>query len=286
MVQDIYAHHQQSDSSNYTSPHLSNDSPRPSIANKLLLNVPYYSSTGSSAGIARYGTGGVPDKSNTTALLREAAFFHSFFVFLSSGGWGKKRLKLTTLPRIFIRVACRFNSTLFTPDYECNSPVAPSPFDRLVSGYRLALYWNTALLGDPYCRLHWNLKTLYKSILKPENERTKSKDSCNSAAACVKETRSKITKEYRRALAQLLTSPLHARTLLSNSHKHQVSTTRPSRELLKRGPSVQTGDHRTVACVSPQHACTHARIFTLHPPLSHLTLTYAMGWSIGSSVYF
>ena len=33
-----------------------------------------------------------------------------FFLFLSSGGWGKLKLKLTTLPRIFIRVVCRFNS--------------------------------------------------------------------------------------------------------------------------------------------------------------------------------
>ena len=37
-----------------------------------------------------------------------------FFVrFLSSGGWGKIKLKLTTLPRIFIRVVCRFNSIAF-----------------------------------------------------------------------------------------------------------------------------------------------------------------------------
>ena len=36
-------------------------------------------------------------------------FFLFCFVFLSSGGWGKIKLKLTTLPRIFIRVVCRFN---------------------------------------------------------------------------------------------------------------------------------------------------------------------------------
>ena len=37
------------------------------------------------------------------------------FLFLSSGGWGKKRkkLKLTTLPRTFIHVACRINSISF-----------------------------------------------------------------------------------------------------------------------------------------------------------------------------
>ena len=33
-----------------------------------------------------------------------------FLYFSSSGGWGKIKLKLTTLPRIFIRVVCRFNS--------------------------------------------------------------------------------------------------------------------------------------------------------------------------------
>ena len=36
-----------------------------------------------------------------------------FFFSLSSGGWGKIKLKLTTLPRIFIRVVCRFNSVAF-----------------------------------------------------------------------------------------------------------------------------------------------------------------------------
>ena len=33
--------------------------------------------------------------------------------FSSSGGWGNIKLKLTTLPRIFIRVVCRFNSVAF-----------------------------------------------------------------------------------------------------------------------------------------------------------------------------
>ena len=28
-------------------------------------------------------------------------------------------------------------ATLFSPGYECNSPVAPSVFGRLISGYRL-----------------------------------------------------------------------------------------------------------------------------------------------------
>ena len=49
-----------------------------------------------SIGVAEYGSGGVPDQSNTTALLREAA--------------------------------------IFIPGCECNSPGAPSRFDRLISG--------------------------------------------------------------------------------------------------------------------------------------------------------
>ena len=36
----------------------------------------------------------------------------------------------------------------FAPGCECSSPVAPSDFDRLVSGYRLT---QTALLGQPCC---------------------------------------------------------------------------------------------------------------------------------------
>ena len=35
------------------------------------------------------------------------------FFFFSSGGWGKIKLKLTTLPRTFIRVVYRFNSVAF-----------------------------------------------------------------------------------------------------------------------------------------------------------------------------
>ena len=33
-----------------------------------------------------------------------------FLFFSSSGGWGKIKLQLTTIPRIFIHVVCRFNS--------------------------------------------------------------------------------------------------------------------------------------------------------------------------------
>ena len=36
---------------------------------------------------------------------------------------------------------------LFVPGYECTSPVGPSDFDRLISGYRLT---QTALMEDPY----------------------------------------------------------------------------------------------------------------------------------------
>ena len=36
-----------------------------------------------------------------------------YVLFLSSGGWAKIKLKLTTLPRIFIHVVCRFNSIAF-----------------------------------------------------------------------------------------------------------------------------------------------------------------------------
>ena len=37
-------------------------------------------------------------------------------------------------------------AALFIPRYECDSPVAPSDFDRLISGYRLT---QTPLLGNP-----------------------------------------------------------------------------------------------------------------------------------------
>ena len=42
-----------------------------------------------------------------------ASFFVLFFLFSSSGGWGKIKLKLTTRPRFFTHVACRFNSIVF-----------------------------------------------------------------------------------------------------------------------------------------------------------------------------
>ena len=49
-----------------------------------------------------------------TPVLGLTADFLSFsFFFLSSGGWGKIKLLLTTLPRISIRVVCRFNSLIF-----------------------------------------------------------------------------------------------------------------------------------------------------------------------------
>ena len=39
--------------------------------------------------------------------------FIYLFSFSSFGEWGKIKLELTTLPRIFIRVVCRFNSVAF-----------------------------------------------------------------------------------------------------------------------------------------------------------------------------
>ena len=42
---------------------------------------------------------------------------HLFFFYSSSGGWGKIKLELTTLPRIFIRVVYRFNSVAYRSCY-------------------------------------------------------------------------------------------------------------------------------------------------------------------------
>ena len=42
------------------------------------------------------------------------SFIYRLYIdYISSGGWGKVKLKLTTLPRISIRVVCRFNSIAF-----------------------------------------------------------------------------------------------------------------------------------------------------------------------------
>ena len=35
------------------------------------------------------------------------------------------------------------------PGYECNSPIAPSVFDRLVEGYRLIIVWGYRTIGGP-----------------------------------------------------------------------------------------------------------------------------------------
>ena len=49
-----------------------------------------------------------------TVFFSEASHLRCFFlIILFSGGWGKLKLKLTTLPRIFIHVMCRFNSIAF-----------------------------------------------------------------------------------------------------------------------------------------------------------------------------
>ena len=44
--------------------------------------------------------------------LVSGPFRHSLF-FLSYGGWGKIKLRVTKLPRIFIRVVSRLNSVVF-----------------------------------------------------------------------------------------------------------------------------------------------------------------------------
>ena len=43
-------------------------------------------------------------------------------------------------------------AALFTPAYECNSPVVPSDFDRLLEEYRLV--WGYRLIGGPILYLH------------------------------------------------------------------------------------------------------------------------------------
>ena len=52
---------------------------------------------------------------HTTDLSQSSMHISFSILFLSSGGWEKKKIKLrlTTLPRIFIRVVCRFNSVAF-----------------------------------------------------------------------------------------------------------------------------------------------------------------------------
>ena len=56
-------------------------------------------------------------KSDHVLLFSCCSVFSSFFLFLSSGGWGKIKLKLTTLPRIFcflffIYICQDYNSAL------------------------------------------------------------------------------------------------------------------------------------------------------------------------------
>ena len=47
-------------------------------------------------------------------ILREHLFIYLLFLYPPADG--EKKLKLTTLPRIFIRVVCRYNKS----DYERN----------------------------------------------------------------------------------------------------------------------------------------------------------------------
>ena len=48
------------------------------------------------------------------------------FLSLSSGQWGKIKLKLTTLTRIFIHVVCRFNSIAFATQPQLACPSDPT----------------------------------------------------------------------------------------------------------------------------------------------------------------
>ena len=40
-------------------------------------------------------------------------------------------------------------AAFFIPGYECNAPVAPSDFDRLISGYRLTSPYSDRLIDGP-----------------------------------------------------------------------------------------------------------------------------------------
>ena len=69
---------------------------------------------------------------NYVNSLKLSSIFKTFvlFFFLSSGGWGKIKLKLTTLPRIFIRVVYRFNSVSPSPPHKRFFVGCSSPFKR------------------------------------------------------------------------------------------------------------------------------------------------------------
>ena len=56
----------------------------------------------------------------------DQAYKRTVFFSSSSGGWGKIKLNLTTLPRIFIRVVCRFNSVAFATQRELAHPSNPT----------------------------------------------------------------------------------------------------------------------------------------------------------------
>ena len=84
------------------------------------------------------------------ALLRPSYRRESpYSVQVMSAMLQSRQAMLTALCRdpAFFRPPYRGKPPLFIPGYECNSPVAPSGVDRLLSGHRLT---QTALLEDPY----------------------------------------------------------------------------------------------------------------------------------------
>ena len=69
-------------------------------------------------------------------LLSDNIRSSNFFCFSSSGGWGKLKLKLTTLPRIFIRVVCGFNSVAFATQRWLAHPSNPKRSDSVGCPYQ------------------------------------------------------------------------------------------------------------------------------------------------------
>ena len=86
------------------------------------------------------------------------------FVFIAGrlGSFLPSSIRILRLPQSNV-TALLGEAALFIPGYECDSPVAPSDFDRLVSGYRLtqtALLWGPLLqLEDDVSLQSWNYST-------------------------------------------------------------------------------------------------------------------------------
>ena len=60
-----------------------------------------------------------------TAAAPCCCFLFCLFIS-SSGGWGKIKLELTTLPRIFFHVVCQINSTVFAIQRSLAYPLVPA----------------------------------------------------------------------------------------------------------------------------------------------------------------